>query len=708
MNYFLIAYPENEYIWVAFLVFLTTMPAKQCVMKLFWIGIQICLCCSLLAQGRNPAIDSLQRLVRHAGTDSSRALYFTQIGYEFLKTDADQALVYYTKAFELHKKNKNREGIAYSLIDIGTIHHVQGQPDKALSYYFRALKIQEKAGDKSGAAYSLINIGHIYKNQRQLDQALGYFLKSLKLQRESGNQHGIAFSLNNIGSIYHGLQRWDKALEYYTRSLKIRETIADKDGMAVSLNCVALIHMNKGNTEKALHYLLRSLQTYEQIGDKEGITYSLNDIGDTYKKSGNYPKALAYARKSLDMAKELGYPENIKRAARLLSEIYALQKDYKLAYEHYQLFSDMKDSIFNTESKRQITEMSAKYQAEKKENKIKLLEKDKVVSTSENKRQRLVILLIAAIATAALLIAVVIFRSLKLVRQQKTVIEEQKKTVEEKNKDITDSINYAKRIQQAILPPIDLVYSALQDSFILYKPKDVVSGDFYFFTQKENKILLGAVDCTGHGVPGAFMSMIGHDQLNHIIIEKGIIQPAEILNKLNKGIKHSLKQNETPKGSDSLSRSIGETKQDTGGETKDGMDVALVSLREEPQNDAVSYRLEYAGANRPLYIISGDELKEIKADKTAIAGHTDLDYKFTHHEVALQKGDAIYLFSDGFYDQFGGENGKKIMTKKFKKLLLEIQHKTMREQEIHLNNFVENWKAGAEQVDDILVIGVRL
>lgn len=664
-------------------------------MKLL-LFLSVFFCCSLITQAQEHTIDSLQGLLKTARKEKDKALYLTRIGYEFLKTDADQALVYYKQALEIHKKSRNQEGIAYSLIDIGTIHNVQGQPNRALSYYLRALKIQEVIGDKSGAAYSLINIGHIYKNQRQLDQALECFLKSLKLQQEIGNEHGVAFSLNNIGSIYHGSQKWDKALEYYTKSLQIRESIGDKEGIAVSLNCIALIHMNKGQSEKSLEYLLRSLHTYEEIGDKEGITYSLNDIGEIYKQQGNYSKAHEYAQKSMNLAKELGYPENIKRAARLLAEIYAFQKNYKLAFEHYQLFSSMKDSIFNTESKRQITEMQTKYQTEKKESKIKLLEKDKVVSASENKRQRLVILLIAAIAAGAALVAFVIFRSLKLVRQQKTVIEEQKKLVEEKNKDITDSINYAKRIQQAILPPIDLVYSTLQDSFILYKPKDVVSGDFYFFTQKGSKILLGAVDCTGHGVPGAFMSMIGHDQLNHIIIEKGIIQPSEILNKLNKGIKQSLKQNEGQ----------GE------GETKDGMDVALVSLELDTEtgqeSKARKCKLEFAGANRPLYIISRNELTEIKADKTAIAGHTETSYQFTHHELELQYGDTIYIFSDGFYDQFGGESGKKIMTKKFKKLLLEIQHKSMREQEKHLDDFVENWKAGTEQVDDILVIGVRL
>lgn len=263
----------------------------------------------------------------------------------------------------------------------------------------------------------------------------------------------------------------------------------------------------------------------------------------------------------------------------------------------------------------------------------------------------------------------------------------QEEIIQQKNKSITDSINYAKRIQQAILPSTEIIYKTLPQSFIFYKPKDVVSGDFYFFTPKGEGYFIASVDCTGHGVPGAFMSMIGNDLLNQIIIEKNVTQPAEILNHLHRGVQHALKQ-----GQQEI-------------ETRDGMDIALVSL-EFGQNGA---ELQYAGANRPLYLIRENKLTEIKPNKFSIAGiQTEVERKFKNHIIQLSKGDTIYIFTDGYVDQFGGDKGKKFMTKRFQNLLLSIQTQTMAEQYKSVENALDNWKGDLEQVDDILVIGIRI
>ncbi|MFI5219845.1 MAG: SpoIIE family protein phosphatase [Bacteroidia bacterium] len=271
---------------------------------------------------------------------------------------------------------------------------------------------------------------------------------------------------------------------------------------------------------------------------------------------------------------------------------------------------------------------------------------------------------------------------LKVVERTQEVWQ-QKEVIEIKNKEITESLIYAKRIQSAILPDIKLIYKALEQSFILYLPKDIVSGDFYGFAQKNNRVIIAAADCTGHGVAGAFMSMIGTALLNQIINEKNISEPAQILNELNDGIIHSLKQKES--------------------DSNDGMDISLCSI------DLIENELKYAGANRPLWLIRNSELFIYKPNKFPIGGlQVQQEEKFAQHSVSLQPGDAIYLFSDGFADQFGGENGKKMMTNKFKELLLSIQHMKMREQEQHLRNYFEKWKGNYEQVDDVLVIGIRI
>ncbi len=271
-----------------------------------------------------------------------------------------------------------------------------------------------------------------------------------------------------------------------------------------------------------------------------------------------------------------------------------------------------------------------------------------------------------------------------LVNIQIAEVEKSKLAAEEKNKNITDSINYAKRIQQAKLPKKEEIFASLPDCFILFKPKDIVSGDFYFFHKTKKEIYIVVADCTGHGVPGAFMSMIGSEKLHDAVTHNS--GTSEILKHLNIGLKNSLHQTES---SDS---------------TKDGMDIALCSV------DLENCVVKYAGANRPIWIIRKGFtiVEEIKATKKAIGGYTEDNQHFESHEIKLQPGDTFYISTDGYADQFGGQLGKKLMTKKFKEILIGIQGKPMCEQEIYLDSFIEDWKAGAEQVDDILVIGVRL
>jgi serine phosphatase RsbU (regulator of sigma subunit) len=252
-----------------------------------------------------------------------------------------------------------------------------------------------------------------------------------------------------------------------------------------------------------------------------------------------------------------------------------------------------------------------------------------------------------------------------------------------KNKEITDNVNYAKRIQTAILPDLNKIYFAFANSFVLYLPKDIVSGDFYSFFKHENTAILIAADCTGHGVTGAFLSVVGNSLLTQIVNERKITDPGEILDSLHEEMINMLNQRNT--------------------ESTDGMDVSICSV------DLENLKLKYAGANRPLWIIRHQELITFSPNKFPVGGlQISHEENFTSHEFQLEKGDAFYLFSDGYADQFGGEAGKKLMTKKFKEILLSIQDKSMSDQKEHLLTYLQGWKGDHEQVDDVLVIGAKM
>lgn len=271
----------------------------------------------------------------------------------------------------------------------------------------------------------------------------------------------------------------------------------------------------------------------------------------------------------------------------------------------------------------------------------------------------------------------------ELVNIRTAEVMRQSLVIAEKNKEMTDSLNYAKRLQAAILPETEAISRTFRNSFILYQPKDIVSGDFYSFEVQNGREIIAAADCTGHGVSGAIMSMIGNALLKQIIVEKNITDPAEILHRLNEGVIEALKQAEN--------------------NTHDGMDIALCSF------DLQHNKLIFAGANRPLWLIRRGELETFASDKFPIGGlQIERSRPFTNRTIDLLQGDTIYIFSDGYADQFGGDAGKKLMTKKFKEILLSIQDQPMAAQGDYLMQFIKEWMGPHEQVDDLLVIGIRI
>src|SRR3972149_4734904 len=674
-------------------------------------------------------IDSLKIKLQDSKSDSEYVRTLFDMANEYYLSKPDTIFIISESALSISRKNNYKRGIAEAYVWEAYLYEQKGDIQKALNYFHLSLKLWEEINDKYGIGNCLNNLASIYDSQGEMSKAMDYYKQSYKILNEIGEKEGSAYALNNIGYSYNSLKDTANALKFYIQSLIIREEIKDSLGMGQSLYNIGSVYDNSGNINKALDYYNKSLKIRESINDKQGLTYPLNSIGKIYLKQKNINASFEYANRSLKLSEEIGFSENIRNAEELLSKIYFARNDFKNALVHYQKYILFRDSTSNEKNRKATFKQQVKYEYEKKEAILKeQQEKERVVAEEKSRKQKIITWSVIGGLLFVIVFAGFIFRSLRITRKQKQIIEVQKTEVEkakhiieEKNKDITDSINYAKRIQKAMLPHRRDIWAAFTQSFVLFKPKDIVSGDFYFFQAHPRPLPLGgenekqqvlpngedlggalffiaSADCTGHGVPGAFMSMIGSDKLNDAVSESS--DTSQILSLLHKGIKTALKQSDTDESA-----------------TRDGMDIALCSV------DTNARVVKYAGANRPIWIIrktptspnsppyqGGDKgvvLEEIKATKKAIGGFTEDSPHFDTHVIQLQQGDTFYISTDGYADTFG-KNGKKLMTKTFKEILLSIQDKTMKEQEQHLDNFIEDWKGGTEQVDDILVIGVRL
>jgi serine phosphatase RsbU (regulator of sigma subunit)/Tfp pilus assembly protein PilF len=582
--------------------------------------------------------------------------------------------------------------------NIGIVYRKQSDYPKSMDFYFQALKLDEELGMKKEIATDLGNIGVVYYRLKNYPKTLDYYQRALKIDEALGNKTGVARHLGNIGGVYAEQEDYVKALDYYFKALKMSEDLKSKGAIARHLGNIGSVYFREKDNVKALDYLLRSLKIKEELGAKSLIVTGLRSIGVLYTTTKKYPEAKDYLERSLAMAEKLGGLDDIKECHICLRDLYKGTGDYAKALEHFQIAMNVKDSIFDSDKDKEITRKEMTYEYEKKDAASKATqEKKDVLSEANAKKQKLILIFVSGGLFLVFVCAGLIFRALKVTRRQKKLIEEknkqteeqkkvielQKEIVEEKNKDIIDSINYAKRIQDALLKEEDYVSDHLPDHFVLYKPKDIVSGDFYWSIEKGKRFYLAAVDCTGHGVPGAFMSMLGIAFLNEINASDKLFSPAEILNHLRDKVVKEFRQSGRNQ------------------ETNDGMDMSIVRLNLDTNE------LEWAGANNPLYIIKKGELSELKPDKQCI-GYNDNMQPFVNHTMKLETGNAFYLFTDGYADQFGGEKGKKFKYSKLKEILLSIQNKSLVEQKQILSENFENWKGKLEQVDDVCVIGVRI
>ena len=646
---------------------------------------------------------------------------FGNIGSIYLvQSNYAQAMVYYQKSLDIYKNIGSKNEIARTTGNIGLIYMNKGNYVEALKLFIESAKIKEELGDKRGIIYQFNNIARIYYYMNNKNQSIEYLLKALKIAKEIGDKEMEANYLHNIGIFYYSENQPDTAIYYFNLTLKIQKQLENKRGISEVLSGLGTIYIDTKKFPQALSYLQQSLEICKELNDKTGIIFTLINIGQIYFQQTDYSLSIEYYLQSLSIAKEIGSIDSEQSTCLLLAEVYSKINDYKNAFLYQQLYAQLKDTLFNNESQKALAEMGTKYETEKKEKQIEIQDLKITQQVMELNKKQIVIYAVLGGLILVLSLVVVIFRSYRLKKKahevitikneelgqaneeisaQRDEIEAQRDILSEKNtllfeqkKGITDSINYAKRIQQAVLPSGNYANNILGDHFILFKPKDIVSGDFYWGTRVNEWLIVTVADCTGHGVPGAFMSMLGVSFLNEIIRKKEITKASEILDNLRESLIEALQQK-------------GQT-----GEQKDGMDIVLCAI------NITSNELQFSGANNPLYIIRNSNLKpldkknileEILPDKQPVGIYQNMK-PFTNHVVPLNKGDCIYFCSDGYKDQFGGTKNKKFMAKQLKQLLTDNCLLTMKEQKEVLDTTFENWKGKHEQIDDVTILGLKI
>lgn len=637
----------------------------------------------------------------------SEALFAIGVAYYDLSS-YHKSLDYFNKALSFFKTLSNQKYIVACTRNIGNIHYQTGDFEKALTYYLESLELSEQIEDEIGIAGAYTNIGNVYIKLNYLDKALLYFQNAAKSFETLKDARGIAINNINLGNVYEELGQYNKALIHYQESQKINEKLGYKLAVAESLTNIGGIYIKTNNYNKALEYYLRALKIQETVKDKRGAAITLAGIADIYTRSDNTERSIDYYKKSLDISLEARLKEISKKNYEKLANLYEQKGDLKTAYQYQKLFKLYTDSLFNDAKLKLLSELQVRFDLQNKEKEIEFLNKEnnlKEIAYNNQqidlRNQRFLTTIFVIGIILVLLLAYILYRDMirknkinealmlknEEISYQKNEIEEKNKQIQKAYTQITDSIRYAQTIQNAILPSHSKMIDSFSDYFIIYRAKDIVSGDFYWVNKIGNQVFVAVVDCTGHGVSGALMSMIGNTLLNEIINENKIYVPSEILEHMHKGVSIALEK-----------RSI---------DIPLSMEVCLCRL-EPVDYDDNKMILTFAGARRPLFYIQNNEMTELKGDKKSVGFNPDDKKVFNDRCLEVQKGGMLYLTTDGFIDQFSPSH-KRFGSTRFKELLQsDLFDKDMRQQHHFFEQSLKEHQQNTPQQDDITILGIMV
>lgn len=633
-------------------------------------------------------IEQAQALINKYNNQSNQANAWHFMGqiYDQLNKN-DLATEYYLKSLNLAKTIQDKKEILSANLSLGIYYKKITKTTQSLDYLLAAMKVAKELKDSSSMFTTAINLGTLYERTNDNEKALQCYREALAINQFDKDENDRAICYYKLGRLFHRLKELDSAKYYLNATRKIHEKLNDQIGLIFDYANMAGFDFGEKNYSSAEKNYMKALELGLKDGDTNKLNLLYSYLGSFYMSQKKYDTALRYYSKSLTYVNQTVPRETVMQIHQKMSDMYSQKGNYKEAYYSYINYKAWSDSAFNVNEARKQTELKMNYEFEQTQKKIEEETKAKeILAQAELDKERMQRnYLLAGFLVISILLVITIKnykakqKAHDILHKQKQEIEHQKKLVEEKNIEINDSINYAKRIQTATIPKENELSLCFKEYDILFKPKDVVSGDFYWADKIENHSLIAVADCTGHGVPGAITSTIGSILLNEIFHVKRIYQPDLVLQELNRLVKLTLRQEEN-----SL--------------TNDGMDIAFCMW------DKKTNELHYAGANRPIYILNKTTgLTEYKPTKVSIGGQVPLIQSYGLNTIPLEKGDTIILTTDGYADQFGGHKEKKLTTKVFKSILTECVGLSPNDIKIKLENIHNQWKGKHEQTDDVLV-----
>jgi len=654
--------------------------------------------------------------------DEDKAKYLFQLSDYYRKIGKYKLSVKNNKiAISLLNKNNIETNVLYNN-HLALTYIKQGKYKLAIDIFFTNIRLIEKNNIEKHEVQTHVYLGYAYSRMLKYDKAHTFYKKGLELSDSTDeNYHNI---LNEIGNVYVNKGILDSAFYFLNKSLELRERMDNKGYLVYSYNDIASAYYRIGELEKALLYYEKCFHIKGLKNEDWDRSFILMNMGNIHMIMGNFDEALEYLLQSLAISKKLNSRSNYEKIYQQLKVYYSVIGDFEKAFEYSELHHTYKDSIWNKEVEGQISEYETLYKTERKDKEIKLLKKDK-------QNQKILRNFLIFSILILIVIAFLIYRNFKikkkankLLRRQNNEIREQKAELEnqrdeilaqrdeianqserielqrnllfKQKQEITNSIQYASLIQQAALPGLPVIKNLLPDSFVYYQPQSIVGGDFYWINKIDDKVIVAVADCTGHGVPGGFMSMLGIALLNEIVNKERKTELDKILKRLRAEIIESLKQ------------------ENNLGSIKDGMDIAICSF------DFKNKTMSFAGAMSSILIVKKRTKEELGEDKCKeyiieqIKGDlmpisiSDIMDDFTLHTFSLEEVKAVYMYSDGFADQFGGERKRKFNKGNFRKLLFDIAEKPSEKQNLFLETEHKKWKGNNPQTDDILVLGINI